>query len=47
MLKTIKMTKQMRLYELIKYIFENGVKDKNLKQTNNSFILSKVVIMSL
>ena len=28
MLKTIKTTKQMRLDELIKYIFDNGIEDK-------------------
>ena len=35
MLKTIKTKKQMRLDELIKYIFENDIKDKKFKANNH------------
>ena len=34
MLKTIKATKQMRLDELIKYVWDNGIKEQKFKANN-------------
>ena len=36
MLKTIKVKKQMRLDELIKYIFDNGIEDKVFRSNGGS-----------
>lgn len=37
MLKTIKTTKQMRLDELIKYVWDNGIKDRKFKANDQLF----------
>ena len=39
MLKTIKRTKQMRLDELIKYVWENSISDKEFKSETNPHVI--------
>ena len=39
MLKTIKRTKQMRLNELIKYVWENSISDKEFKSETNPHVI--------